>query len=902
MENLNALLHSKQSTSDEMQDIRIQSSINTNLQNVNVVASANNLGYINDVPRASSSSSCLKCQELYNLLNQHFLENHSNDLNNDKDSTSILKNILTSILALLTASNKTNQEPGLDKAIPNLSVAQTNTSVLQKAATPTNELPQLGSLVPQESVASRANLEKLLKSAQLNSSRNVEQGGGEQEKRKTVLQGISLLDAGVQIPGSMPLVFTNQLSRDGSSHPAMVAASALPKTSEKSDLDVADILVNKMPIPSVNKEESSLAQLYLKQLAEGLATGRPDILKDTEGLTDNIVSDRDLLNALLNFNNSTGCSIAAGPTANASQKPMVETITQIMAAQKQLTNLLSLLGKRQSETPLLPVAGLATQLIETPLNNPLFINQQQKAAPPGMLQIPLSSILPALAPSTQGIIQGGLIQQPVSANAGNNTIPLANLFTRTTQAYPANSTNKTIAVPALALPTSMLQSSAIPILQQTIQTSLQSTTQPTVLMSSVIPAAISSSLPTTLFSTQTSLQSLIVPGKSISGVSTQSSSPKTFFTLPQTTIPSLTEQLFQNASTIPKLALSTTLPSVFNLGNIPGISVLHAGLQSQSQTRLQGGVTTRPIPLAPSTSVIVSSGTQHANQAVDKIQGLIHAAVNNPKKPTAIVTSPNFSTTSHQNRGLFSKRKSSTLGTSPVKNPKIDGSESREKTEPTKLYRCQTCHTTFSVLSTLQQHEQSHLGTKMQCNYCNDVFSDVATFQEHISLHRGQENVHQCEYCTKIFTSRGELQKHLVEHTQKRPYKCTYCAKSFRDPGSLQKHERIHTGERPYKCPDCSKAFAEYSSLRKHNRVHTGEKPYKCPHCPKAFSISGNLQRHLYIHTGERPYRCTKCPKAFNNPSHLRRHVKNLHEWKKEGSASTQGSGDELEVAPIDAE
>ena len=912
MENLASLLRAKPVASEGIAGMGIQNNINTNMPpNINLPSSMNNFGCLSGGSSSATSSSCIKCQEIYNMLNDHILESHRNELGgNEKDSSSILNNVLTSILMLLTTANKTDAQstsedsfqPSLEgtslaNATPTFSLAASSSVTNAKTPPEVTEPQSLNPLVPQNA---SLNLQTHLKAVPRESNSNLTQIEADKEGRKTVLQGIPLLDPTVvHTQGNIPLVLTHQLQPDGTRRPTMIPVSTFPKTSEKSDLDVADILVNKMPIPSVNKEESSLAQLYLKQLAEGLATGRPDILRHTDLSNQSNTNDLDLLAALLNFNNSTGCSIATVPTSEAaSNKPVVETISQIVAAQKQLTSLLSLLGRRQADQPLLPVAGLASQLVETPLNNPLFANQHQKLAQPGMLQIPLSSLLPALAPSTQGFIPANLVQQTASGHAENSAVTLSNILSRTPHQFQAVSAGGAITLPALALNSSIFQNSAVPILQQTIQGSLRGSGQQTVLMPSVIPGSIATplSLTRTLFSTPQATQSFLVPARTASRSARSSTEPKTLYaTFPQSSAPSLTEQLFQNSSSIPKLALSA-MPSIFNLGNIPGISVLNAGLQSQQQSSLQGAVSIRPLTLTPSTSVIVSSGNQSLASAVDKIQGLLSAAIQDPRKSTstASLSAPKMQ---KEEASSSMKRRLSSLSSSLQK---MDTDQSTELAEPAKLFECSTCKTTFSVLSTLQQHEQVHLGTKMQCNYCNDVFTDAAMYQKHISLHRGQENVHHCEYCSKLFTSRGELQKHLAEHTQKRPYRCTHCDKSFRDPGSLQKHERIHTGERPYKCKDCPRAFAEYSSLRKHNRVHTGEKPYACPQCPKAFSISGNLQRHLYIHTGERPYRCTKCPKAFNNPSHLRRHVKNLHDGKTGFSSKSARSDEELEMAPLE--
>ena len=164
-----------------------------------------------------------------------------------------------------------------------------------------------------------------------------------------------------------------------------------------------------------------------------------------------------------------------------------------------------------------------------------------------------------------------------------------------------------------------------------------------------------------------------------------------------------------------------------------------------------------------------------------------------------------------------------------------------------------------------------------KCQVCAQLFRSSLGLQKHLEFHMDDGQHYTCTICFQPFTEAKTLDDHIAQHMRKRPHKCKFCPKAFRDPGSLQKHVRVHTGEKPYKCNRCEQSFAEYSSLRKHLRVHTGEQPYRCQYCNRAFSISGNLQRHVLIHTGERPYKCSFCPKAFNNPSHLRRHVKNLH-------------------------
>ena len=898
MESISSLLQQKPSISSDGSIINASSSS----ASLPSISGLNSAGYPGNVMGNSGQSHCLKCMEIYNVLNQHILENHRTELNgSEKDGNSMLNNVLMNILMLLTSSGKAHPQPSHDAStyetnvpsslantVQTFNIVTSNTHLLPKAPPTGMESTSNESHITADGLVTAESLQKLLSSAQANQRKVLSHSVTDNERRKTVVCGIPLITSSNRVSGSVPMVLTSQFQQNDSQQAALVDPSAAPKVSEKSDLDVADILVNKMPIPSVNKEETSLAQLYLKQLAEGLAAGSSGIFQQADAINQSNSNDRELVTALLNGSQIPPASIAvtSPPACEGNNKPVVETISQIIAAQKQLSNLLSLLGKKQTEPALLPVAGLASQLVETPLNNPLFTNQTQKASP-SMLQVPLS-ILPGLVPSSQGLLPTNLV--PISQSTTENAIypQIASIFTKTSQGVQRLPGAGAVALPTLALNTSIFQSTPVPVLQQTIQGALRVPGQQAVLLPSVIPGSITTVSSSSIV-TQAGIQPFLVSNRPLSDVVTQPSNTSTktlFSTNSQPSVPTLTEQLFQNSSTIPKLSV-TNVSSIFNL---PGMSSINS---SPQRAKNQGQPTFRQIPILPTSSVIISTGATVV-PSVDKIQGLISAALQNPSKGNTFISSTVTSSANDDPNGVFGKGNLSTLSMESRSNL-VEGLHDNSSI-PKKLYKCFKCDTTFSVLSTLQQHEQTHFGRRIQCNYCNDIFMDNVKYQEHIALHRGEENVHQCEYCSKLFTSRGELQKHLAEHTQKRPYKCKHCAKAFRDPGSLQKHERIHTGERPYKCNNCSKAFAEYSSLRKHNRVHTGEKPYKCQRCPKAFSISGNLQRHMYIHTGERPYRCTKCPKAFNNPSHLRRHVKNLHEGKgyvdHKGSESNMDDSD----------
>jgi len=809
------------------------------------------------------SSCCSKCQELYNSLNHHISNQHSST---QSGSDSVLTNILLNILSLLINSNEKNCEtPGKESSfIQNITTPVSSSHQDYHKPVQENKQQQTKQSfkLPKQKLFEDASdfaiaqsfspfvvnstseltpklafqpdgLGHIFSGNLMNPHNYHNNTDSEKDKLNNTVTSVSdhklmnSLDfSNLMIPQSNDFmsVSTAFITPEGNLTPAGISLilanqNKNTSTSGKSDLDVADILVNKMPIPSLNKDPNflQLSSFYLSQLALN-QTGLP--ANNTIGTQQEVMPHKQQNTAkhqtIEHINNQPQKQTKYNKQQDKNSKDVLyqqgeltDQITASLNATQASFADSSDLSLQQLITRHKQIAGLIDAITD---DKKTAITENKKDAPK------------ILRPPTPPLTIQPTVASPFIHHPSNYTFNQMNILNSSVLSVPQLLTTSSIPMDVNTNTTAAIPISISPTSSTFVSTSQQKTG---------IQNA-NSSLTGRLVIEPTSCN--------ISSEDIENNKLSTYFNARTTGISTID---FANSSlnTITdinrstKENLSKKNSQLFSLQNLVIEEPIHEDLDVLNNKQHNDGE--------------YSNDRKHKYSSVTMVPITQYDPLDG-----------NMTTTCES-----------------VDDEQMDDDEPSHAIKETKvLYKCDVCSVTFTVLSTLQAHMKTHLGEKEEeCSYCKMMFTDHDEFYKHVASHRGEENIFKCQYCPKIFTSKGDFTKHLTKHTQRRPYICSHCEKSFRDPGSLTKHERIHTGEQPYVCETCQRAFAEKSSLRKHLRVHSGEKPYKCEECNKSFSISGNLRRHAYIHSGQRPFKCTFCIKAFNNPSHLRRHIKNLH-------------------------
>ncbi|XP_077098166.1 zinc finger protein 521 isoform X1 [Siphateles boraxobius] len=149
-----------------------------------------------------------------------------------------------------------------------------------------------------------------------------------------------------------------------------------------------------------------------------------------------------------------------------------------------------------------------------------------------------------------------------------------------------------------------------------------------------------------------------------------------------------------------------------------------------------------------------------------------------------------------------------------------------------------------------------------------------------------------CQFCAKSFSRLSFLKCHEQSHRDKLPFSCTYCSRLFKHKRSRDRHIKLHTGDKKYHCGDCNSAFSRSDHLKIHMKTHTANKPHKCPVCRRGFLSTNSLHGHMQVHERgkdgakrlspqewrlKETRKCSRCEEGFDMPEELQKHIAESH-------------------------
>ncbi|KAG7264087.1 hypothetical protein CRUP_021265 [Coryphaenoides rupestris] len=147
-----------------------------------------------------------------------------------------------------------------------------------------------------------------------------------------------------------------------------------------------------------------------------------------------------------------------------------------------------------------------------------------------------------------------------------------------------------------------------------------------------------------------------------------------------------------------------------------------------------------------------------------------------------------------------------------------------------------------------------------------------------------------CQFCDKSFSRLSFLKRHEQSHGDKLPFSCTFCSRLFKHKRSRDRHVKLHTGDKKYHCGECDSAFSRSDHLKIHMKTHASNKPHKCPVCRRGFLSSSSLHGHMQVHErgkdgsnraddwkSKETRKCSRCEEGFDVPEELQRHIAECH-------------------------
>ncbi|XP_026769497.3 zinc finger protein 1035 [Pangasianodon hypophthalmus] len=114
-------------------------------------------------------------------------------------------------------------------------------------------------------------------------------------------------------------------------------------------------------------------------------------------------------------------------------------------------------------------------------------------------------------------------------------------------------------------------------------------------------------------------------------------------------------------------------------------------------------------------------------------------------------------------------------------------------------YQCDLCSNSFKTEQSLLSHRKTHdAHRKYHCSVCDKSYRTPYDLSRHEQKHPELQTFsevsgdHRCDMCYKSFSLLSQLRQHQETHVGQVVYECTECDKAFAFPHLLEEHQQTH--------------------------------------------------------------------------------------------------------------